>query len=828
MSKDFNTVDELATSLALYVTLATPVSADGATVLDTDELGVSLRGMKGTTDSEAKTKAAGAAAATTESTKGSSTVYDRWSLLDESSIDYGYLAHTRGAGIGPNVSKTFYLTTAINYANGPGHMGHAYEAATSDVIVRYQRLTGENDAVYFLTGSDEHGQKIADTAVAQEMEPLEMCDKYVTGFQVLNQRTKVSNDDYLRTTSDRHKRTAQALWKKCHEAGDIYLDNYSGWYNIREEKFVPDNEAQMADFKDPVSGKPLKRVEEESYFFKMSKYHDQLVKYIEDNPSFIRPEQYRNEILSFLKADQLRDLSISRTTFSWGIPVPEGFNDKHVMYVWVDALTNYLTGVNGLGVNEDGSIEHLERFWPASVHVIGKDILRFHTVYWTTLLMSAGIPLPKTVFAHGFVNDGEGKKMSKSLGNVIDPHDMLDKFESDTFRWYLCKEAAFGAELSFSEDSMRTMHNADLCDTIGNLVNRATNLCKKYCDGKVPDVPPPSKLPIDFSAVVEEYKKKMEAFDLQGGANVACQAYRDINGWLQEEAPWKLKGDEYEETRKVTVRCALEVIYAVSHLVLPFLTTGAKKIFQKLGTEPVALKDIKLNCRNLEVGTEILLDGILYEKSLSDEEKNDKKGESTRKKDSFAEAKRKKEEARKKAIAASQKGAQAGNADQPDFTKIEIRVGQIVKVWNHEEADKLFCEQIDLGEEGGPRQIASGLREHYTLEQMQDRKVLVVCNLKAQKLVGFESNGMVLAAKGDGKVELVEPPAEAAIGERVFIEGLSGEPWSSTQVRKKKLFEAVASGLKTNGDAVATWEDKVIQTQAGPCKAATLTSAPIS
>jgi len=258
----------------------------------------------------------------------------------------------------------------------------------------------------------------------------------VTGFQCLNQRILISNDDYIRTTSERHVHTAQALWKRCADAGDIYLDSYSGWYNVREETFVTDSDAQLADYKDPVSGKPLKKVEEASYFFKMSNFHDRLVRHIKDNPEFIRPEQHRNQILTRLADDRLRDLSISRTSFDWGIPVPEGFDDKHVMYVWFDALSNYLTGVDALGANEpDAGPNDLAKYWPAGVHIIGKDILWFHTVIWPTILMSAGLPLPKTVFAHGFVNDKEGKKMSKSLGNVVDPHDMLDKYPVDIFRW---------------------------------------------------------------------------------------------------------------------------------------------------------------------------------------------------------------------------------------------------------------------------------------------------------------------------------------------------------------------------------------------------------
>lgn len=374
--------------------------------------------------------------------------YERWRLLDDSTLQYGYLAKTGGKGIDEAAhGQSFYITTAINYTNGPGHMGHAYEAATSDVIARHQRLMNSKHPVYFVTGSDEHGQKIDEAAAAEGVAPLEICNKYVTGFQVLNQRLHITNDDYVRTTSDRHKRTARELWKRCAAAGDIYLDTYAGWYNVREETFVTETEAALSDFTDPVSGLPFKRVEEESYFFRMSIYKDRLIQYIEvDNPDFIQPVNHRNLILQRLKSDDLRDLSISRTTFNWGITVPEGFHDNHVMYVWMDALSNYLTGVDGLGVNdEDGNstASGLSKFWPANVHIIGKDILWFHTVIWPCLLMSAGVALPKTVFAHGFVNDKEGKKMSKSMGNVVDPHDMLDKFDVDTFRWYVPRFCCF-------------------------------------------------------------------------------------------------------------------------------------------------------------------------------------------------------------------------------------------------------------------------------------------------------------------------------------------------------------------------------------------------
>jgi methionyl-tRNA synthetase len=370
MAEALAAVDELGAALSGYLTLASSKPAAASKKAPPAPPAPAPKKPAPAAKPTAATKEAPAAVE-----KPNASGYDRWTLLDDSKVDYGHQGRTKGAGIGADpAGKSFYITTAINYTNGPAHMGHAYEGTTSDVIARYQRLSGDNDAVYFLTGSDEHGQKIANTAADLGETPIEICDKYVTGFQVLNQRTKVSYDDYVRTTSDRHKRTARALWQKCHEAGDVYLDTYSGWYNIREETFVTDSDAQLSDYKDPTSGAPLKRVEEESYFFKMSKYKDRLIKYIQDNPSFIQPEQHRNAILARLQSDDLRDLSISRTTFDWGISVPEGFHANHVMYVWMDALSNYLTGVNGLGANEDGSIEHLEKFWPASVHVIGKDV----------------------------------------------------------------------------------------------------------------------------------------------------------------------------------------------------------------------------------------------------------------------------------------------------------------------------------------------------------------------------------------------------------------------------------------------------------------------
>ena len=333
---------------------------------------------------------------------------------DSTSIAYGALADNL---LGSSGANTYYITTAIAYTNGYPHMGHAYEFLTADVLARYNRVMGCD--VYFLTGSDEHGQKVAASAALGNLPPLDHCNIYVNAFKALNQRLAISCSGYQRTTDPSHEETARKLWCMCADAGDIYLSSYEGWYNEREEVFVPDSEAQTSNYLDSGSGLPLKRVSEESYFFRMSKYAEQLTSYIEDNPSFIEPEQYRNNILARLRKDDLKDLSISRTTFSWGISMPDGFDSRHVMYVWFDALSNYLTGVNALDHNDEKS-----RYWPADTHIIGKDIIWFHCVIWPCILISAKVPLPKRVFSHGFVNAADGRKMSKSYNNAVDPHDV--------------------------------------------------------------------------------------------------------------------------------------------------------------------------------------------------------------------------------------------------------------------------------------------------------------------------------------------------------------------------------------------------------------------
>jgi len=484
-----------------------------------------------------------------------------------------------------------YLTTAIHYTNGWPHIGHAYENAITDVQARYHRLAGRN--VRFLTGTDEHGMKIAASAVAAGMAPIDLCTKYSNGFKALNERLNISNDGYIRTTDDYHKRTAQALWKKCEH--DIYLSEYEGYYLVREERYVTEREAKEWGFKDPASGAELQKSKEESYFFGMSRYQDRLIEHIKSNPGFIVPEQYRTEILSRLEAEPLEDLCISRTSFDWGIPVPD--KSKHVMYVWFDALTNYISGVDLLNVGGPAQAQNL---WPASAHIIGKDIVWFHTVIWPCMLMSAEIPLPKRVAVHGFILDAEGRKMSKSLGNVVDPHDLLNKYACDTVRWYMCS-SQYGLDFKFSQDQLEDYHRADLGNNLGNLVSRAVALSA----GSVPDVP-------DYSAVekpfnIEETVANLDEFFTSHQIGEAAQLIRqrttDTNKWLADSAPWAVKDDAVKKA--TLIRIALEAVYVLAHFWAPFVPTAASVILDKCGQGRKRLGDLKPDFCNLVGGAPV-------------------------------------------------------------------------------------------------------------------------------------------------------------------------------------------------------------------------------
>lgn len=755
---------------------------------------------------------------------------------DASDVSYGCL----DKNLPGHREEKYYITTAIAYTNGFPHMGHAYEALTCDVIARYFRMFGFD--TFFLTGSDEHGQKVAASAAKLGRDPLEHCNVYANAFQALNQRLAVSNNKYIRTTSIGHEDSARLLWKLCADKGDIYLDHYEGWYNEREETFVPDADAEAMNFMD--GDYPLKRIKEESYFFRMSKYGDWLTKYIEEHPEFIQPEMYRNNILARLKSDPLRDLSISRTTFKWGIRVPDEFDQRHVMYVWFDALSNYISGLDYLTSPGNPT----SRYWPAQCHLIGKDIVWFHSVIWPCMLYSAGIPLPQTVYCHGFVNAEDGRKMSKTYENTVDPHDVLDKFPLDSIRYYSCMATTFGMDMSFSENSLVTMHNSELADILGNLVHRGLNLCMKFCKGVIPDTTHDEAFPLPFdveelrSGVFEDMKDNKNA--IHSALFRAVDAVRATNRYLTAAEPWKMKGED-EARKPAIVRTTLEAIYLFTHFLAPVIPLAAEKIFARLNTPPRCVDKLKTDFYNLSPGTPVELGEILFSKmtesgisASSNEVKG--KGMSAEEQKAAKEAKRAKnakmaaeqqqKKAEKKAAAASSSAKSTESEDQHDFTKIELRVGQITKVWHHETADKLYCEEIDIGEDS-PRQIASGLRDHYSLEEMQNRRLIVVCNLKKASLMGFSSSGMVLCAKSeDGKVEFVTPPEGAAVGERIQLEGVPDkEPYSASQVKKYKVWEKlIAPHLKTNESGVATWQNTPLVTSSGVCTVKSAVNSPIS
>jgi methionyl-tRNA synthetase len=684
-------------------------------------------------------------------------------------------------------SENFSITTAINYANGAPHMGHAYEGLSADVIARYHRAYGR--PTLFQTGADEHGQKISDAAIAAECKPIELCDKHVKMFQDLNVILRVENDVYNRTTSEKHKRCCRELFERSEKNGDIYLDTYTGWYNVREETFITETEAKETDYKDPVSGKPLKQMEEESYFFRQSKYQERLIKHIEENQEFIQPESKRGEILYRLKNDDLRDLSVSRTTFDWGIPVPG--NSKHVLYVWFDALTNYITGCDF----PDG--ENFKKFWPASVHIIGKDIIWFHCVIWPCMLMSCNIALPKAVFAHGFVTAADGQKMSKSIGNVVDPLDVLERCSPDTFRYALMRNGIYGSDIPFSEESMTLIHNADLADTLGNLVHRATHLCSKNCEGKVPDVQIIEKV-IDVGLLRLKTERAMESFQLQQVCELAINSAKAANKYITDAEPWKLKGDETKNRRDVIIRTTLEAVYITALFLQPFIPTACEEIFKKIGMSGKTHKlwELKPFGENVKPGTIVSVGEVLFQKHEIDTAELAKKAQTA-----------KDEKAAKMAKQKNNNNNSGEENTKIDVTRLDLCVGEITKVWNHPDAEALYVEEIDIGLDL-PIQVCSGLVKHIPIDKMLGLKVVLIANMKPSKMRGIDSQAMVLCATDAEdleKVEIVQAPLSSKVGERVYVDGYEQNPDDKLNP-KKKVFEQVQVDFSVNKSGQACYK----------------------
>ncbi len=474
--------------------------------------------------------------------------------------------------------KRFYLTTPIYYVNDVPHIGHAYTTLACDVLARYKRSRGYD--VFFLTGTDEHGQKVEKAAHAKGETPLDLADRVVKRFQALWEKLDISNTDFIRTSQERHKLTVQHLFRTIEERGDIYLGEYEDWYCTPCETFW--TETQLMDGNCPDCGRPTDKLKEESYFFRMSKYQQQLLDHIEANPDFIQPKSRRNEVLSFVR-EGLRDLSISRTSFSWGIPVPG--NEKHVLYVWFDALTNYISALGYPG-DEDG---RYATYWPCDAHVMGKDILRFHAVYWPTFLLAAGVPLPRKVFAHGWWTV-EGQKMSKSLANVVEPNMLIDKYGVDPIRYFLLREVPFGLDGDFSHSALVHRINSDLANDLGNLVSRSTAMLNKYFDGTLPAAGPAEEIDTalieKYAAVLAEVDQQMDNLAFNRALQTIWTLISAANKYIDETAPWGLAKDPDQKERLGTVMYnLLETVRLIGLMVTPFMPETGARIAEILGQD---------------------------------------------------------------------------------------------------------------------------------------------------------------------------------------------------------------------------------------------------
>ena len=477
-------------------------------------------------------------------------------------------------------ARPFYITTAISYPNGVPHIGHAYEAIATDAIARFERLDGRD--VYFLTGTDEHGIKMLQTARNAGIEARELADRNTPRFQAMVEALKCSNDDFIRTSEDRHHKASRTIWQRMQDAGDIYLSKYAGWYSVRDEAYYDESELTVGEDGTKLSPQntPVEWVEEATFFFKLSAYQDRLLAHYEANPEFILPPERRNEVVSFVKGG-LQDLSISRTTFDWGVTVPDA--SDHVMYVWVDALTNYLTGV-GYPDNPDG---RFDRYWPASLHVIGKDIVRFHAVYWPAFLMSAGIELPHRVFAHGFLFN-KGEKMSKSVGNVVDPFSLIDAYGVDQLRYFLLREVAFGQDGSYSHEAIVNRTNADLANDLGNLAQRSLSMIGKNCGGVLPE-------PGELTGADKDILTQADGMHALARAAMQTQALNkyldavwavvaEANRYFAGEEPWAKKKTDFKRMETILYVTA-ELVRQVAILAQPVMPEGTAKLLDLLGVD---------------------------------------------------------------------------------------------------------------------------------------------------------------------------------------------------------------------------------------------------
>ncbi|MBR5388159.1 MAG: methionine--tRNA ligase [Clostridia bacterium] len=646
------------------------------------------------------------------------------------------------------MKEKFYLTTAIAYTSGKPHIGNTYEAILSDAIARFKRAEGYD--VFFQTGTDEHGQKIEEKAKAAGVTPKEYVDKVAGEIKGIWDLVGVSYDKFIRTTDKDHELQIQKIFRKLYEQGDIYKGKYEGWYCTPCESFW--TESQLNDGKCPDCGREVKKAEEEAYFFKMSKYADRLIKYYEEHPEFILPLSRKNEMLNNFLKPGLTDLCVSRSSFKWGIPVD--FDDRHVVYVWLDALSNYITGI---GYDADGnSTEQFKKLWPADVHIIGKDIIRFHTIYWPIFLMALGLPLPKKVYGHGWLLQ-EGGKMSKSKGNVMYADDLVSVFGKDAVRYYVLTAMPQDNDGVISWEAMTEKINADLANVLGNLVNRTAAMSNKYFGGKVEDGGISEPVDEDLKAVVlaayGKVKKKIDEYRVSDALEEIFTLFRRANKYIDETEPWKLAKDESNFGRLKTVLYNLtESIVIGLSLLYPFLPDSAVKGAKQFG----------LNVRSFgELGKF----GLLKETTVS------KEPEILFNRFDIKEVMVKAEGIAAKQAAANGKPKENGDMKPQigieDFAKVELKVATVVACEKLEKSNKLLKLSLRIGEE--QRTVVSGIAKAYSPEYMVGKKLVVITNLKPAKLCGVESQGMILCAENkDGELSFLSPERDMEDGSEIF------------------------------------------------------------